>query len=87
MLMRGINASVALMTSAETPWRFEMRTILLVFSLIALAAPSYAAQRSSLEKECRALVGREQPEATDGRSHEGQLNVQRFSDCLMGARR
>ena len=87
MLMRGINASVALITSAETTWRFEMRTILLVFSLIALAAPSYAAQRSSLEKECRALVGREEPEATDGKSHMGQLNVQRFSDCLMGARR
>jgi hypothetical protein len=33
---------------------------------------------------CRAIVGRELPEATDGRSHEGQLNVQRFSDCLMG---
>jgi hypothetical protein len=87
MLMRGINASVALITSAETPWRFEMRTILLVFSLIALAAPSYAAQRSSLEKECRALVGMEEPEGTDGKSHMGQLNVQRFSDCLMGARR
>jgi hypothetical protein len=29
------------------------------------------------------MVGREVPEATDGRSHEGQLNVQRFSDCLM----
>jgi hypothetical protein len=27
------------------------------------------------------------PEATDGRSHEGQLNVQRFSDCMMGAPR
>jgi hypothetical protein len=87
MLMRGINASGALITSAETPWRFEMRTILLVFSLIALAAPSYAAQRSSLEKECRALVGMEEPEGTDGKSHMGQLNVQRFSDCLMGARR
>jgi len=28
------------------------------------------------------MVGRKVPEATDGRSHEGQLNVQRFSDCL-----
>jgi len=64
-----------------------MRTILLVFSLIALAAPSYAAQRSSLEKECRALVGREEPEGTDGKSHMGQLNVQRFSECLMGGPR
>ena len=33
---------------------------------------------------CRAIVGREVPEATDGRSHEGQMNVQRFSDCMMG---
>jgi hypothetical protein len=64
-----------------------MRTILLVFSLIALAAPSYAEQRSSLAKECRALVGREEPEGTDGKSHMGQLNVQRFSDCLMGGPR
>jgi hypothetical protein len=40
-----------------------------------------------MEKKCRAMVGREVPEATDGRSHEGQLNVQRFSDCMMGAPR
>jgi hypothetical protein len=33
------------------------------------------------------LCRREVPEATDGRSHEGQLNVQRFSDCMMGAPR
>ena len=60
-----------------------MRTILLVFSLIALAAPSYAAQRSSLEKECRALVGREEPEGTDGKSHMGQrqrATLQRLLD-------
>jgi hypothetical protein len=75
------------MTSAQKPLGDpEMRTILLVFSLIALAAPAYAAQRSSLEKECRALVGKEEPEGTDGKSHMGQLNVQRFSDCLMGRR-
>ena len=61
-----------------------MRTILLVFSLIALAAPSYAAQRSSLEKECRALVGREQPEATDGRSHEGAAQCATFQRLLDG---
>jgi hypothetical protein len=51
-----------------------------------VAAPSYAAQRQSLEQNCRALVGREEPEGTDGKSHIGQLNVQRFSDCLMGYR-
>ena len=64
-----------------------MRMILLTISLIVVAAPSYAAQRQSLEQNCRALVGREEPEATDGKSHMGQLNVQRFSDCMMGAPR
>jgi hypothetical protein len=71
-----------------------MRTTLLVICLIGLAAPSQAAQSikpsaapddmATRAQMCRALVGRETPEATDGRSHEGQLNVQRFSDCLMG---
>jgi hypothetical protein len=65
----------------------EMKTILLVLSLIALVSPSFAAQRTSLEKMCRDLAGREEPEATDGKSHMGQLNVQRFSDCMMGAPR
>jgi hypothetical protein len=66
----------------------EMKTIVLVLSLIALATPSLAAQRQpSIEKMCRALVGKEEPEATDGKSHVGQLNVQRFSDCLMGVPR
>jgi hypothetical protein len=65
-----------------------MRTIVVALSLIVLATSSYAAQRgSSLEKTCRELAGKEVPEATDGRSHEGQLNVQRFSDCLMGTPR
>ena len=63
-----------------------MRMILLTISGIVVAAPSYAAQRQSLEQYCRALVGREEPEGTDGKSHMGQLNVQRFSDCLMGYR-
>jgi hypothetical protein len=62
-----------------------MRTIVVVLSLMALAIPSFAAQsKPSLEKLCRELVGREEPEATDGKSHMGQLNVQRFSDCMMG---
>jgi hypothetical protein len=64
-----------------------MRMILLTISLIVVAAPSYAAQRQSPEQNCRALVGREEPEGTDGKSHMGQLNVQRFSDCLMGGPR
>ena len=63
-----------------------MKTIVLVLSLIALATPSLAAQNSSSEK-CRELVGKEEPEATDGKSHIGQLNVQRFSDCMMGVPR
>jgi hypothetical protein len=69
--------------------------MLLVVCMVAWAAPSQAAQRTKPKapndmaaraQMCRAIVGREQPEATDGRSHEGQLNVQRFSDCLMGTR-
>ena len=63
-----------------------MRMILLTISLIVVAAPSYAAQKPSLEQYCRVLVGKEEPEGTDGKSHMGQLNVQRFSDCLMGYR-
>jgi hypothetical protein len=67
-----------------------MRTIIVVLCLIAVAVPCNAAQNvkrpasSSLAQICRAKVGPEEPEATDGRSHVGQLNVQRFSDCLMG---
>jgi hypothetical protein len=61
-----------------------MRTIVMVFSLMALATPFAAQSKPSLEKQCRQLIGKEVPEATDGRSHEGQLNVQRFSDCMMG---
>jgi hypothetical protein len=71
-----------------------MKTTVLVLCLVALAAPSQATQRTkpstapddmaTRAQMCRAIVGRELPEATDGRSHEGQLNVQRFSDCLMG---
>jgi hypothetical protein len=65
-----------------------MRTIVVVLSLMALATSFSAAQsRPSLEKQCRQMVGKEVPEATDGRSHEGQLNVQRFSDCMMGVPR
>ena len=66
----------------------DMRTIVVVVSLMALLCPSFAAQSNpSLEKLCRQLVGKEEPEATDGKSHMGQLNVQRFSDCMMGVPR
>jgi hypothetical protein len=67
------------------------RTIVLVFSLIALAAPSQAAQRTkardngtSLEQRCYEMVGKQEYEG-EGRSHVGQFQVQRFSDCMMGA--
>ena len=66
------------------------RTIVLVFSLIALAAPSQAAQNTkardngaSLEQKCHELVGKEEREG-EGRGHIGHLQVQRFSDCMMG---
>jgi hypothetical protein len=52
-----------------------------------VAAPSYAAQKPSLEKRCQDLVGKEDREGEGGRSHVGQFQVQRFSDCMMGAPR
>ena len=61
-----------------------MRKILLMLSLIALATPSFAAAPKSLEKKCHELVGHEDREGEGGRSHVGQLQVQRFSDCMMG---
>ena len=68
----------------------KMRTIVLVLCLIALAAPAQAAQKTharhenqSLEQKCRDMVGKEQTEG-EGRSHMGQMQVQRFSDCMMG---
>jgi len=71
-----------------------MRTIVLVLSLVALAVPCHAAPKSktkvddaaSMERKCHEMVGKEQTES-EGRSHIGQLQVQRFSDCMMGAQR
>jgi hypothetical protein len=54
---------------------------------MVVAAPSYAAQKPSLEKRCQDLVGKEDREGEGGRSHVGQFQVQRFSDCMMGAPR
>jgi hypothetical protein len=66
------------------------RTVVLMLSLIALAsalqgAPRAAARAngSSMEEACREKVGKEEPEG-EGRSHIGQLQVQRFSECMMG---
>ena len=64
-----------------------MRKIALVFSLVVLATPSYAAQKTLLEKKCQQLIGSEEREGEGGRSHVGQLQVQRFSDCMMGVPR
>ena len=68
----------------------EMRMIVLLVSLFALAAPAHAAQQThpkhesqSLEQKCRAMVGKETVEG-EGRSHMGQMQAQRFSDCMMG---
>ena len=43
-------APAAALSRAREPLETEMRMILLVFSLVALAVPAYAAQRPSLEK-------------------------------------
>jgi hypothetical protein len=64
-----------------------MRMIALVFSLVVVASPSYAAQKTSLEKKCQQLMGSEEREGEGGRSHVGQFQVQRFSDCMMGVPR
>ena len=64
-----------------------MRIIALVFSLVVLAGPSYAEQKTWLEKKCQELVGNEDREGEGGRSHVGQFQVQRFSDCMMGVPR
>ena len=39
-----------------------MRMIALVFSLVVLASPSSAAQKTSLEKKCQRLMGSEERE-------------------------
>jgi hypothetical protein len=64
-----------------------MRTIVLLFSLIVLSVPAHAAQKTLLEKKCHELIGNEEREGEGGRSHVGQMQVQRFSDCMMGVPR
>jgi hypothetical protein len=57
----------------------------MVFLSRALAAPAHPAQKPSLEKRCHELLGHGEREGEGGRSHVGQRQVQRFSDCVMGA--
>ena len=67
-----------------------MRTIVLLFSLIALAAPSHAAPKAkakedggSVEQKCREMVGKEVGEG-EVRSGINRHQVQRWSECMMG---
>jgi hypothetical protein len=67
----------------------------LALCLIALAAPSQAAPPrtrdsatplelfNSLQQRCHEIVGKEEREG-EGRGRTGQLQVQRFSECMMG---
>lgn len=67
-----------------------MRTIVLVLSLMALAAPSYAASKAkgnadneATMKHCREVAGKEVGEG-EMRSGMNRHIVQRWSDCMMG---
>ena len=80
----------ALPSSGNLELEDDMRTIVLVLSLVAAAASSQAAyaQRArdnsaSQEQRCREMVGKEATEG-EGRAHIGQLQAQRFSECMMG---
>jgi hypothetical protein len=67
-----------------------MRTIVLVLSLMVLAAPSYAAPKAkgnvdvdATAKHCREMAGKEVGEG-EMRSGINRHIVQRWSDCMMG---
>jgi hypothetical protein len=67
-----------------------MKTMMLAFSLLLLAVPSQAAQKThakngnaSLEQKCREEVGKEQSDG-EGRGGAGRLQAQRFGDCMSG---
>ena len=62
-----------------------MRTIVLLSSLIAFAAPSLAAPQSA-EQKCREMVGKEASDG-EGRAHIGLMQAQRFGECMMGKQR
>jgi hypothetical protein len=70
----------------------DMKKIVLVLSLIVLAGPASAApnrhdqagaQAGTLEKKCHEIMANQQVEG-EGRSHMAQLQMQRFSNCMMG---
>jgi uncharacterized low-complexity protein len=70
--------------------RLMMRMIVLAFSLMALAAPAHAAQKTnarnndaSIEQKCREMVRKEQYEG-EGRGGVGRLQAQRFGECMVG---
>ena len=67
-----------------------MRTIVLAFSLLALAAPSQAAQKAktradndTMMKHCHEMAGKEVGEG-EVRSGVNRNIVQLWSDCMMG---
>jgi len=62
-----------------------MRTILLTFSLLALANASHAATWDDAERasHCRQMAGKEVGEG-EGKMASNRHIVQRFSDCMMG---
>ena len=73
-----------------TNTEIDMRTIVLVLSLVALAVPSQAATKlkarddgATTEQKCRDMVGKEQSEG-EGRGGVGRLQAQRFGECMMG---
>ena len=70
-----------------------MRTIVLAFSLMALAAPSYAASKAkgnadndTLMKHCHQMAGKEVGEG-EMRSGINRHIVQRWSECMVGIER
>ena len=67
----------------ETNLETDMKTIVLVLSLIALAVPAEAAQKTYQRHDSQSLEQKEQYEG-EGRSHMGQMQAQRFSECMIG---
>ena len=64
-----------------------MRTILLMLTVVALAAPAQAAPKTGTRdvtvEYCRTIVGKEQSDG-EGRGGAGRLQAQRFAECMMG---
>jgi hypothetical protein len=60
-----INAHARALACVE-PVEIEMRMIAVVFSLVVLTVPSYAAQKTGLEKRCHDLVGHRSAKAKEG---------------------